>query len=267
MLLSSVLWNFTSAYTQAVQDIKNGTFGHHGYNLTLANGGISLPHSKYISASVWSEITAAQQKIDLRAAQGAGRDNPAQVKALVSANRAEPSAADEKRQDVAGTQSPERVPAIELVNITKPFPGVLANDDVSLTLRRGEVHCLLGENGAGKSTLIGILAGMLRPDAGRIRVDGADVRIRSPRDALELGIGTVYQHSTLIGGADRAGEPHARRQPRDCGWIVAGARKRLEEFGRTLGVEVDPDARAGDLALGASSRSRSSRRCGADRGC
>ncbi len=99
---------------------------------------------------------------------------------------------------MAGTQSPERAPAIELTDITKRFPGVLANDRVSLTVRHGEVHCLLGENGAGKSTLISILSGMLRPDSGSIRVDGAQVSIRSPKDALRLGIGTVYQHSTLI---------------------------------------------------------------------
>ena len=61
-------------------------------------------------------------------------------------------------------------------------------------MRRGEVHCLLGENGAGKSTLMGILSGMLQPDSGRIRIDGSDARIDSPRRALELGIGTVYQH-------------------------------------------------------------------------
>src|ERR1700751_5335218 len=99
---------------------------------------------------------------------------------------------------VAGTQSPERVPAIELVDITKRFPGVLANDQVTMTVQHGEVHCLLGENGAGKSTLISILSGMLRPDSGSITIDGAEAGIRSPRDALRLGIGTVYQHSTLI---------------------------------------------------------------------
>jgi len=89
-------------------------------------------------------------------------------------------------------------PIVELVGITKSFPGVLANDDVDLTLRRGEVHCLLGENGAGKSTLIGILSGLIRPDAGTVRIEGVETAISSPRRALELGIGTVHQHSTLI---------------------------------------------------------------------
>src|SRR5256714_9514995 len=89
-------------------------------------------------------------------------------------------------------------PIVELVGITKTFPGVLANDRVDLTLRRGEVHCLLGENGAGKSTLIGILCGLNRPDAGTIRIEGVETAISSPRTALDLGIGTVHQHSALI---------------------------------------------------------------------
>ena len=95
--------------------------------------------------------------------------------------------------------SSQDAPAVELLGISKTFPGVRANDDISLVLRRGEVHCLLGENGAGKSTLMAILAGMQQPDSGQIRVSGEDVRIASPRTALKLGIGTVYQHSTLVG--------------------------------------------------------------------
>ena len=98
------------------------------------------------------------------------------------------------------TPASDQAPAVELLGISKAFPGVQANDNVSLALRRGEVHCLLGENGAGKSTLMAILAGMLQPDSGEIRVDGQETRIESPRKALDLGIGTVYQHSTLIPG-------------------------------------------------------------------
>ena len=150
---------------------------------------------------------------------------------------------------MAGTQSPERAPAIELTDITKRFPGVLANNRVSVTVRHGEVHCLLGENGAGKSTLISILSGMLRPDSGSIRVDGAEVSIRSPRDALRLGIGTVYQHSTLIPALTvlenlMLGTRSRLMLDRD------GARKRLAEMAAMLGIDVDPEARTGDLALG-----------------
>ncbi|HLY49751.1 MAG TPA: ABC transporter ATP-binding protein [Solirubrobacteraceae bacterium] len=143
----------------------------------------------------------------------------------------------------------DETPAIELRDISKAFPGVQANDNVSLVLRRGEVHCLLGENGAGKSTLMAILAGMLQPDQGQIRVDGVQTRIESPRKALDLGIGTVYQHSTLIGPLSVVenlllGENRALRLK------VSDARRRLDEFAAMLGVEINPDDRAEDLALG-----------------
>ena len=143
----------------------------------------------------------------------------------------------------------DQTPAVELLGIGKSFPGVVANEDISLVLRRGEVHCLLGENGAGKSTLMAILAGMQQPDTGRIRVAGEDVRIGSPRAALALGIGMVYQHSTLIGALTvienlLLGDSRALRLG------VAAGRRRLAEFSATLGVTIDPEARAQDLALG-----------------
>jgi simple sugar transport system ATP-binding protein len=148
---------------------------------------------------------------------------------------------------VAGTQSAERASAIELIDITKRFPGVLANDRVSVTVRHGEVHCLLGENGAGKSTLISILSGMLRPDSGSIKMDGAEVAIRSPRDALRLGIGTVYQHSTLIPALTVLENLILGARFR---LDRVAARERLAEMAAMLGIEVDPEARTGDLALG-----------------
>jgi ABC-type uncharacterized transport system ATPase subunit len=141
-------------------------------------------------------------------------------------------------------------PVVELIGISKAYPGVQANDDISLPLRAGEVHCLLGENGAGKSTLIGILSGLVRPDRGRIRVDGAEVAIDSPRTALELGIGTVYQHSTLI-PAMTVLENLMLGDTRQLRLDAAGGRQRLQELAARLGVEVDPQARAADLALGA----------------
>jgi simple sugar transport system ATP-binding protein len=140
-------------------------------------------------------------------------------------------------------------PIVELVGITKSFPGVLANDDVDLTLRRSEVHCLLGENGAGKSTLIGILSGLIRPDAGTVRIEGVETVISSPRRALELGIGTVHQHSTLIPALSvlenlMLGDSRGVRLDR------AAARRRLAELAAELGVEIDPGTRAADLSLG-----------------
>ncbi len=85
-------------------------------------------------------------------------------------------------------------PAIEMRGIRKAFPGVVANDDVDLEVRTGEIHALLGENGAGKTTLVNVLFGLVRPDGGTIRVRGRPARVRAPRDALRLGIGMVHQH-------------------------------------------------------------------------
>lgn len=89
-------------------------------------------------------------------------------------------------------------PLIEIQGISKRFPGVVANDDLWLTICGGEIHTILGENGAGKSTLMNILAGMLRPDQGRLRINGREVTLESPQAALRHGIGTVYQHFTLV---------------------------------------------------------------------
>src|SRR5690349_3651708 len=90
------------------------------------------------------------------------------------------------------------VPLLEARGITKRFPWVLANDHVDLVLPRGQVHALLGENGAGKSTLMNILYGLYTPDEGEILVKGAPVRFRSPRDAIDRGIGMVHQHFMLV---------------------------------------------------------------------
>jgi general nucleoside transport system ATP-binding protein len=162
------------------------------------------------------------------------------------------SAAAHPSSEEAGAPRPSSsgsAPVVELMGISKSFPGVVANDDISFDVRRGEVHCLLGENGAGKSTLMGILSGIQRPDSGLIRVDGEDVDIGSPRDALRLGIGTVYQHSTLIPALSvlenlMLGDTHKLRLDGDS------ASQRLRELGSTLGVEVDPSVTASDLALG-----------------
>jgi ABC-type uncharacterized transport system ATPase subunit len=145
--------------------------------------------------------------------------------------------------------APNDTPIVELVGITKAFPGVVANDRVDLTLRPGEVHCLLGENGAGKSTLIGILSGLHRPDAGTIRIGGLETVISSPRTALDLGIGTVHQHSALI-PALTVLENLMLGDTRSLRLDEAGARRRLAELAELLGVEVDPDTKAVDLALG-----------------
>jgi general nucleoside transport system ATP-binding protein len=89
-------------------------------------------------------------------------------------------------------------PILELRNITKRFPGVLANDNISLTLNQGEIHALLGENGAGKTTLMNILYGLYEQDEGEILVRGKEIKVESPSDAIAAGIGMVHQHFMLI---------------------------------------------------------------------
>jgi general nucleoside transport system ATP-binding protein len=139
--------------------------------------------------------------------------------------------------------------AVELRGITKRFPGVVANNDISLDVFAGEIHVLLGENGAGKSTLIGILAGLQQPDTGSIRVHGRQVRIASPRQSIDLGIGTVFQHMQLVPSltvlenlmlGESVWRP-LRRRP---------ALKRFRELSALLGVAIDADAPVARLALG-----------------
>jgi general nucleoside transport system ATP-binding protein len=149
---------------------------------------------------------------------------------------------------------PERVPgptvpSLALSGITKRYPGVVANDDVSLTLRAGEVHVLLGENGAGKSTLIGVLSGVVRPDQGSITVRGEAVAMRSPRDAISAGIGTVYQHSTLVPTLSVI-ENLILGQPWHAPMRRAAATARFVQIATRLGVHVAPEAQAGELSLG-----------------
>ena len=87
---------------------------------------------------------------------------------------------------------------LKAVNLTKRFPGVIANEDVNFDLEVGEVHCLFGENGAGKSTLSSCLFGFYQPEGGHIEFDGKPVKFRSPRDAIHSGIGMVHQHFVLV---------------------------------------------------------------------
>ncbi|MGE5552309.1 MAG: ABC transporter ATP-binding protein [Betaproteobacteria bacterium] len=144
---------------------------------------------------------------------------------------------------------------LEMKGITKRFPGVLANDGVDFEVRRGEVHALLGENGAGKSTLMGILYGLIRPNAGEIRWAGSPVRIRSPRNALDLGIGMVHQHFMLV-PALRVVENLVLGLPAGRGPFLdlSRAAARLAGLSQTYGLKVDPWARVADLSVGEQQR-------------
>src|SRR5262245_6085813 len=141
------------------------------------------------------------------------------------------------------------IPAISLHGITKRFPGVVANDDISLDFHPGEIHVLLGENGAVNSTLIGILADLQQPDEGEIRLRGKPARIGSRRVSLALGIGLVDQHVLLVPSLTvienlMLGSPWWRPLDR------APALARLSELAEMLGVAIDPDAMVGGLSLG-----------------
>ena len=146
--------------------------------------------------------------------------------------------------------------AVVLHEVTKAFPGVVANDAVSLVARRGRVHAVIGENGAGKSTLMNILYGLIRPDEGTMEVHGRAVSLSSPADAIAAGIGMVHQHFkladnlTVVENVILGTEPVRGRGRLD----LASARARIEDIARRYGLQVDPTALVGDLGVGARQR-------------
>ena len=137
--------------------------------------------------------------------------------------------------------------------ITKRFPGVLANDDVSFEAAPGEVHALLGENGAGKSTLSNILPGLYRPDAGEIRLDGELVDFQSPSDAIDAGIGMVHQHFRLV-PVFTVAENVILGEHREFLIHPREIERQVEELGRRYGLAVDPGARVWQLSVGEQQR-------------
>src|ERR1041384_11268 len=144
--------------------------------------------------------------------------------------------------------------AVEMVGIDKAFPGVVANHAVDFSARWGEVHALLGENGAGKTTLMSILAGLYRPDAGQIRIDGQPVAFHSPRDAIRHGVGMVYQHYRLVASQTVAenlllGLPGVPFRL-NAGQVVRTAR----ELGERYHLRIDPARAVWQLSVGEQQR-------------
>ena len=145
--------------------------------------------------------------------------------------------------------------AIEMLNITKRFPGIIANDNVTIQLKRGEIHALLGENGAGKSTLMSVLFGMYQAEEGEIRKDGKVVKIDNPNDANALGIGMVHQHFKLVEcfsvldniilGVEDVSKGFLQRDK---------ARTKVMELSERYGLQVDPDAIIEDISVGMQQR-------------
>lgn len=144
---------------------------------------------------------------------------------------------------------------IEMLHITKEFPGIKANDDVTLQLRKGEIHALLGENGAGKSTLMSVLFGLYQPEKGVIKKDGREVKINNPNDANALGIGMVHQHFKLVEcftvldniilGVEDTRHGFLRKD---------AARKKVMDLSEKYGLRVDPDALVSDISVGMQQR-------------
>ena len=146
-------------------------------------------------------------------------------------------------------------PVLEVRGITKAFPGVVANRDVSLTLHQGEVLCLLGENGAGKSTLMHTVFGLHQPDAGEILVRGEPVRFASSADAIARGIGMVHQHFQLIPVFTVTENVVLGNEVRRGPWLdLKSARARIVELSTRYGLEIDPDATVADLSVGEQQR-------------
>ena len=145
---------------------------------------------------------------------------------------------------------------IEMNHIRKEFPGIVANDDITLQLRKGEIHALLGENGAGKSTLMSVLFGLHQPEAGTIKKDGVEVKINNPNDATALGIGMVHQHFKLIEvftvldniilGAETTSKLGFLKKKE--------ARKKVQALSEKYGLKVNLDAKVEDITVGMQQR-------------
>ena len=145
--------------------------------------------------------------------------------------------------------------AIEMLHITTRFPGIIANDDITLQLRKGEIHALLGENGAGKSTLMSVLFGLYRPEEGTIKKDGEVVEIKDPNDANDLGIGMVHQHFKLVECFTVLDNIILGVEPCKHGFLQKDeARKKVLALSERYGLKVDPDALIEDITVGMQQR-------------
>ena len=145
--------------------------------------------------------------------------------------------------------------AIEMLNITKRFPGIVANDNITLQLKKGEIHALLGENGAGKSTLMSVLFGLYQPEEGVIKKDGQVVSIKDPNDANDLGIGMVHQHFKLVECFTVLDNIIMGVEPCKHGFLQKGeAREKVLALSEKYGLHVDPDALVEDITVGMQQR-------------
>ncbi|MEI8199164.1 MAG: ABC transporter ATP-binding protein [Eubacteriales bacterium] len=144
---------------------------------------------------------------------------------------------------------------VEMLNITKIFPGIKANDDITLQLKKGEVHALLGENGAGKSTLMSVLFGLYQPEEGTIKINGEPVKINNPNDANALNIGMVHQHFMLVEVFSVLDNIILGVEPNTAGILNRkAARDKIVELSKRYGLSVEPDALVEDISVGMQQR-------------
>lgn len=144
---------------------------------------------------------------------------------------------------------------IEMLNITKEFPGIIANDNITMQLRRGEIHALLGENGAGKSTLMSVLFGMYQPEKGIIKKNGKEVKLKDPNDANNLGIGMVHQHFKLVHNFTVLQNIILGVETTKNGFLkMDDARQKVVELSKKYGLMVDPDSLIEDITVGMQQR-------------
>ena len=146
--------------------------------------------------------------------------------------------------------------AVEMLHITKRFPGIIANDDITLQLKKGEIHALLGENGAGKSTLMSVLFGLYAPEEGEIRINGKAVTVKNPNDANALGIGMVHQHFKLVECFSVLDNIIMGVEPVNRFTFLQKkqAREKVLEMSKKWGLHVDPDALISDITVGMQQR-------------
>lgn len=144
---------------------------------------------------------------------------------------------------------------IEMLHITKEFPGIIANDDITLQLRKGEIHALLGENGAGKSTLMSVLFGLYQAEKGEIRKNGEVVKLNNPNDANSLGIGMVHQHFKLVEIFTVLENIILGVEPNKMGFLQKKeARDKVLDLSKRYGLQVDPDALIEKISVGMQQR-------------
>jgi simple sugar transport system ATP-binding protein len=155
-------------------------------------------------------------------------------------------------EDRPAPEGAQQAPLLEMRGITKRYPGVIANSDISLDVRAGEIHALLGENGAGKSTLMNILYGLAVPDEGEILLDGVPVEIDGPNDAIRRGISMVHQHFMLVPVLSVAENILLGDEPMANPVLInrGASSRRIRELGESFGWEIDPDKPVGSLSVG-----------------